>query len=732
MNWMKLLRIWNFETMNGSAFDRYSSFIQQYIYRKGWTDLREVQAQACEAILDTDSHVVISSGTASGKTEAAFFPILTLLEHNPSKSISVLYVGPLKALINDQFERLNDLLKEQDIPVWPWHGDVSQSKKERAVKTACGILQITPESLEALLMKRPGDAVRMFSDLRFVVIDEIHAFMGTDRGLQLSCLLKRIETAANCRPRRIGLSATLSDYSAVQDYLSAGTDRTAVVTGFTDAARKVGIGVACFKSPEPEQLRETAHENYNRFIYDNCHDKKCLIFTNSRGNAEQVILDMKRIAKERGERDVFYVHHGSLSAAMRSETEHALCDNEGPTVASATLTLELGIDIGDLDCTIQIGAPSSSASFVQRLGRSGRRTGKSMMLFVSEYRGAKKNLPWTLLLSIAVIQLYAKENWVESYRPKKKPYSLLAHQTLSVITENGEMSFKELKQNVLSLPAFTEISAAEYVQLVKYMIQNKYLERIENGGIITGLKGETKTNYYTFYAVFPDEEDYHIISDDGEVGTIGSCPKQGEVLVLSGRAWKVQLVDNEHKKAFVKQTEKAKIPVWGGGIGQVDDKIVQKVKQVLAEDTEYPYLKKDSLAVLSEARNAARTLGLLDKNIFSSGRQQLTVYPWVGDRLLNTIEQLLKVGLRKKLKIKVVSITDFRIEIDTELSAHEFRTRIQDIEIPYDDPSLVIAEKQFLQHDKYDYMVPEELLRVAFLENEMDVKGALLCMKSWR
>ena len=207
--------------MSRTAFERYAPFIQEYIYQKNWADLREVQVEACNAILDTDNHIIIASGTASGKTEAAFFPILTTLYQNPASSIGVMYIGPLKALINDQFERLSGLLEECYIPVWPWHGDVSQSVKRRALKEAQGVLQITPESLEALLMQRPGDAAHLFSDLRFVVIDEIHALMGTDRGLQVICLLSRLEKIAECKPRRIGLSATLHDYQPAMRFLAA-------------------------------------------------------------------------------------------------------------------------------------------------------------------------------------------------------------------------------------------------------------------------------------------------------------------------------------------------------------------------------------------------------------------------------------------------------------------------------------------------------------------------------
>ena len=234
--------------MSKSAFERYAPFIQEYIYRKKWTELREVQVEACEAIMDTDNHVIIASGTASGKTEAAFFPILTLLEEKPASSIGVMYIGPLKALINDQFERLDELLREHDIPVWPWHGDISPSVKKKALKTAQGILQITPESLEAMLMRHPGDAGRLFSDLRFIVIDEIHALMGEDRGLQLLCLLSRLEKLTGCSPRRIGLSATLNDYQPAMNYLSSGSIAETIAVGIHSHKRTISLCVESFIS----------------------------------------------------------------------------------------------------------------------------------------------------------------------------------------------------------------------------------------------------------------------------------------------------------------------------------------------------------------------------------------------------------------------------------------------------------------------------------------------------
>lgn len=723
--------------MSKTAFERYAPFIQEYIYRKKWTDLREVQVEACEAILDSDSHVIIASGTASGKTEAAFFPMLTLLEQNPSKSIGIMYIGPLKALINDQFLRLNDLLDEQDIPVWPWNGDVSQSFKKRALTRAQGILQITPESLEALLMRHSADAHRLFGDLRFIVIDEIHALMGEDRGLQVLCLMSRLERIAGCRPRRIGLSATLNDYQPAMDFLSAGSEKNTMAVGLQSHKRTVSLCAESFILPQDELAAARIKEQYNQFLYDNSHLQKCLIFTNSRSNAEEIIASMKDIARTHGERDVFHVHHGSISNALRQEAELALKENAGPTVAAATLTLELGIDIGDLDSTIQLGAPYTCSSFVQRLGRSGRRTGKSKMMFVNLHEESEDSglysLPWDLLRSIAIIQLYLEERWVEPFEQKKKPFSLLVHQTLSALMTYGELSPADLARNVLLLPPFkNSISAQEYKDLLRHMLQEDYLQRMDNGGLIVGLKGEKRTAHYTFYAVFKDEDAYRVVSQDGEVGTLNKCPEVGEVFVLGGRAWQTLSVDADKKKVFVALTKSNRIPYWTGASGDIHACIVQRMRKVLEEDTIYPYLQPQAAKLLEDARRTSRELGLLTKDVHSNGDGNYVFLPWTGTKELRTIARLLSGGLKKDMGILSVEIEQYFIRVRSTLDPEELIEKFRTCELDTSDPGIVLTEKQAPRMDKYDSMVPDELLRTAFLHNHMDVAAAVKILSELR
>ena len=721
--------------MSQNAFDRYAPFIQEYIYHEKWTDLKEAQVEACNAILDTDDHVIITSGTASGKTEAAFFPILTTLHQNSANSIGIMYIGPLKALINDQFKRLSRLLEESYIPVWPWHGDVSQSVKRRAIKEAQGVLQITPESLESLLMQRPGDSTRLFSDLRFVIIDEIHALMGTDRGLQVICLLSRLEKIAGCNPRRIGLSATLNDYSLAMQFIAAGTKRETKTVGKNNHKRTISLSVESFVLPDDPEQRDIVLQEYNNLIYNTCCDKKCLIFTNSRGGAEKIIADMKTIAANNQERDIFYVHHGSVSAVLRHDAETALRESSGPTVAAATLTLELGIDIGNLDSTIQLGAPYSCASFIQRLGRSGRRPGSiPRMMFVHLHEKNNQtsldNLPWDLLRSIAVIQLYREERWVEPVILKEKPFSILAHQTLSILMTYGELTLPDLANNVLTLPAFQNtINQDEYRDLLRHMVENDYLQRMESGGIIVGLKGERITNHYSFFAVFQDDQVYRVHSKDGEIGTLDNCPSINEVFVLAGRAWKVQSVDEERKIIFVISLKNKRIPNWNSSGGNIHTKIVQRMRQVLLEDDQYPYLRPNALKLLQDVRCFANETDILELSVIPQSNKSFLLCPWVGTKELRTIEALLNHGLKNALQIHSVQNRQYFLQITSDLPLDNFVQRAKKLDIIKDNPDDVLPKGKTPKVDKYDTMVPDELLRKAYLYNEMDVVEAIQILK---
>lgn len=449
--------------MSDNPFYRLAPFIRGYIYTHNWTELRDVQVDACHVLFDTDKHLILSAGTASGKTEAAFLPILTDISAAPPNSIGVLYIGPTKALINDQFVRLEALLKEAKIPVWAWHGDVAANQKKKLIANPSGVLQITPESIEALLINKAGKINRLFNELRYVIIDEVHIFMDSERGRQILCQLTRIERLTNNQPRRIGLSATLGDKRLPEQWIKADTNRD-IVTIESSEARKIRLSVEHFYNHNNEAESQST-STYERYVFDSLRGKtKALIFANSRAGAERIIVSMRKFAQQENSPDIYHVHHGGVSTSLREGAEAAMRDKHERAVTAATITLELGIDIGQLERVIQITSPGSVSSFLQRLGRSGRRGDPSEMWFVNHEKPPKgkemfaEQLPWDLLQTIAIIQLYIEEKWIEPIRPVDLPFSLLYHQTMSILASQGEIAPPDLARDLLTLPPFRKIS----------------------------------------------------------------------------------------------------------------------------------------------------------------------------------------------------------------------------------------------------------------------------------
>ena len=461
-------------------FDRYAPFIQDFIYENRWENLRAIQVAAGEAIFNTDQNVLLCASTASGKTEAAFFPILTLFSEDEPRSVGCIYVAPLKALINDQFLRLNDLCRDAQVPVWHWHGDVSASEKKRLMKKPSGILQITPESLEALLMHKHADIPSLFGDLRFVVIDEIHSMLRGDRGGQTLCLIERLSRLAGVRPRRIGLSATIGDTKKAGAFLSAGSGRgcviprietkgvqwrlsmehfynsapqadeawytgtDAMIPGTVQSASPTAVPSgrqeqdtaashlgAIKKEPAPEILAPRCEATDKApyaadpgcgYIFEHTRGKKCLVFTNSREECEAVTTTLRQYCEKNHEPDRFLIHHGNLATSFRQSAEEQMKDDDNRMTICTTSTLELGIDIGRLERAFQVEAPFTVSSFLQRMGRTGRRMREEH----AEPRDLfPDTIPWSLIQGIALVQLYLEERWVEPPRDGRLPYSLL-------------------------------------------------------------------------------------------------------------------------------------------------------------------------------------------------------------------------------------------------------------------------------------------------------------------
>lgn len=704
-----------------------SPFIQKYIYEHGWKELRDIQSRAIRIILKSDYHLLLASGTASGKTEAAFFPILTLLEMNPSSSVGILYVSPLKALINDQFERLEGLLEKSEIPLWHWHGDVSTNEKRKALRNPSGVMQITPESLESLIMRHTADIPRLFSDLRFVVIDEVHSFMGQERGSQLLCLLKRMEILAGCHPRRIGLSATISEYQEAKKWLSSGTERQ-VALAKSDSVKKKELSVRHYNlaAPDDGDVNGCFSEEEHRFysdLYDSVYHTNSIIFTNSRKTAEFAAVALKKIAHERKENeDVFQVHHGSLSASLREEAEDALRNKFTKSVVVTTTTLELGIDIGELDKVVQLGSPFSCSSYVQRLGRSGRRGAASNMQFYcfkddEESQVAFDSLPWDLLKSIAIIELYDESGWIEPFYMPKKPFSLLYQQTLSVLYSSGGMKSGRLAKIVLSLSPFEQISKEEYKQFLLYLLEIGHLEKTSDNLLLVGLKAESHVNHYKFLAVFEEKQTYKVMEGIREIGTVESFNESSQYLTLGGKYWKILSVNEKTKVIEVSAVDDVgSIAIWNGSAGSVHSRIFKKVREVLLSDEEYAYLDAAALARLKDARAFARKYAITDCLVCRVGNVSY-IFPWVGELELETLKREIKCRLFDKYSLKFGRSGSYYLAVRGDISVETLKEELRNLRKNHCDPYSLVSPSDQFDLGKYSTLIPPDLRIVEFAED---------------
>lgn len=714
-------------------YDRLAPFIQEYLYDNGWTGLRPVQEEACRALFDTEAHLLVAAGTASGKTEAAFLPVLTLLHESPPKTVGALYISPIKALINDQFDRLTDLLKQADIPVWAWHGDVAQGQKNKLLKQPRGILQLTPESLESLLINKTQDLNRLFGDLRFVIIDEIHAFIGSERGAQILCQLSRLSRLTQTQPRRIGLSATLGDYGLAEDWLRSGTTQSVITPQVAAAPRTIRLFLEHFHTSLVVRARgdssDRAFSAYHLHLYQQSLERKCLIFANGRSQTEAAIASLREIAIAKGSPDVYHVHHGSVSAQLREVAENAMRNSDAPTVTAATVTFEMGIDLGQLDRVIQLEAPGSVSSFLQRLGRSGRRGSPADMRFVcaeSQPTGAEtlpEQLPWQLLQCIAIIQLYLEEKWIEPIEPMQFPLSLLYQQTLSVLLASGELSPAALAQQVLTLPPFRSLTQDDFRQVLRHWVELDHLQRTKENSLIIGLAAERIVHNFKFYATFPDTEEYTVQTDSQEIGCVVSQPIVGDRLSLAGRTWEVLEVNPKRKTVRVQPATGTATMTWHGSSGEIHPRVLERMRQVLLEDVDYAYLQAGARQRLQQARTIAQQFGLDYRCVLPLEDHYCCIFPWTGTIGFRTLERYLRLPCREALKIKGVSGRSpyFLVVNLGQCSRESLICEIKALGDRRLDAIELLGPDEVPKLQKYDEFMPPDLLRRAFAVDRLSL-----------
>ncbi len=590
------------------SYELLSDAMQKAVFDMGWPFLWPVQEEAIAAIASGTGHVLVMGDTASGKTEAAFLPILS--RPVPGPGFSVLYVSPLRSLLNDQAERLRRLGGYAGVPVHLWHGDVERGAKRRSQSQAAGVLLTTPESLEAMCVHRALYLPVLFGNVRFVVLDELHAFVGTGRGVQLASLLRRLGRYSAQTPRRIGLSATIGDPDRARAFLG---DPCTVCAG---------------QGPRKRTLLHLRYDPDGDVAGDMLaltRGRKALVFCNARARVEALTQELSRRADGTA---AYLPHHGSLDRRERAAAEEGL-RAQGAGAIICTSTLELGIDVGTVDMVVQVDCTHSVVALRQRLGRSGRSPGHDRVgqLYVSGEAG--------LVQSVAVVELL-RAGWVEASPDPGPAFDVRWQQTLSEAIERGGLD----PEDVADVPP----------DLLAHMLEHDHLVR-RGDRLVAGVRGDALARRRDFLAVFQSEDAYLVVAGPRHLGQLPPLPiyREGAPIIFAGRLWTIAEVDHARRRFEVVPATAGHPPVFTAQGLHVHPVVRASMVDVLLADTHYPYLDPCGQAVLDGLRRSFLGLGL------TAWARPAVVVPggsvlhaFAGDTVANTLALLLQreSGLR--------------------------------------------------------------------------------------
>jgi|694.fasta_scaffold29550_6 ATP-dependent Lhr-like helicase len=755
--------------MSAEAFPLLHTGVQKAIYRRGWKELHHIQVEAINVLLGGTAHLLICAQTAGGKTEAAFLPIISRLAENPRPSVQALYVGPLVALINDQFSRLETLCADVEVPVHRWHGAASASEKRKLRDSPGGILLITPESLESNFINYGVHLRRIYAELDFIVIDELHSFLSSVRGVHLRSLLARLSAATGRKPRIVGLSATLGDPQGARAFIAPDApDTVSIITGSGGQAVKFGIKAyvrgakiseerVCRWNPDealeaaaalttdqtrdpfplgklPERKSEALDESRDELddiaddILHTCADSTNLVFGNAKPDLE-VLADRlhTRVKALRLPHDPFHVHHGSLSKELREEAE-AILKSGNPATVICSSTLEMGIDIGSVRRVAQLDPPWSVASMRQRLGRSGRREGEAarMRIYARDMSPSSRCtiselLFPNLLRSIALAKLmFAK--WLEPHDDNRINLSTLVHQILSCLRETGGMKARDLFDVLVKNGAFRSVTEAMFAGVLRSLGGKQLIEQMATDELILAPTGERITADRDFYAAFAASEEFAVRNGGQEIGKLESrfIPPIGEHLILGGRRWRVDDIITASKCVHVSPAKGAKRPSFPESTGEIHTRIVEEMAGTLADMDEPTYLDSAAKTLLKAARETATRSGVLAPGYIVRSHS-VQWFPWLGTRGLLTLKlHALCDGIEverdpARLSITYKNINFARWREHLESVARGVRTAL--------DLAQRMKVKTF---DKYDDTLAEDLLDEANARDRLDLPGAKL------
>lgn len=707
------------------GFNRLHEGVQRWIWAQKWNAFRDIQERAIEPILSAACDVIISASTAAGKTEAAFLPVCSRVAELSPNSIGILYISPLKALINDMYRRLRSLCDILNIPVTPWHGDVLRSVKDKQRKAPNGILLITPESFESLLLNHANWCTHAFQGLSHIILDEFHAFLGTERGCQLQSLMHRIEFLLQRTVPRIALSATLGEMQQVAHYLRPNKKLPCSIIESSSSHSDLKIQLRGYLVPASASEKfPSTFDVITDDLYRILRGKSHLIFANSRERTEQIAADLSDHCERDGVPNEFFPHHGSLSKEIRESLETRLQEEKLPTTAVCTMTLELGIDIGSVDSIAQVTAPHSVASLRQRLGRSGRRGDAAVLrLFIPEDEITGRShlldrLRLETIQCIAMINLLLKK-WYEPAPEEQYHLSTLVQQTLSVIGQYGGVRANQLWSLLCDTGPFSLVDRALYAIFLKALGEQELITQTHDGQLILGHRGEKIVEHYTFYTAFNTPEEYRLEFDGRVLGTIPIDKPLvlGQLVIFAGKRWEVLHINAEKKLITLKRATSGRPPKFGGDGQMVHDIVRQEMLRVYQQRVIPIYLDKPAKSILEEGIECFHTLGLDKVQALQTG-SNVHILPWLGDRITNTITVLLRgEGLAADcfggiIDIRNSSIELFHQAVQTILQ----KTKPMPTDLANGIPDTIV--------EKYDPVLPKEIRDLGYGARFFDVAGA--------
>jgi ATP-dependent helicase Lhr and Lhr-like helicase len=698
-----------------SAFARFDPLLQEKIvHYLGWDSLRPVQELASDAILDGNNCVILAP-TAGGKTEASMFPVLSGCLTNQELGIRVLYICPTRALINNQEQRLGDYASMLGFGAFKWHGDVTAATKKKFLREPCEILITTPESLEVMLISGSVPTAKIFKYLKYVIIDEVHALGACDRGNHLISVLERIRAYCPNDFQRIGLSATVGNPYQILDWLQGSSKNSQKLV---DPPKKLGKKRIEIKmANEPGELISQ--------VISTAHGIKSLLFCESRRFVEKISSGLK----EKG--DQIYVHHSSLSREEREYSEEKFHKGSEACIV-CTSTMELGIDVGDLDKVLQVDCPSTVSSFLQRMGRTGRRSGTVANTTFFIEKESK------LLQAIAIVEL-ARSNWIENVKPHKKVWHILLHQIMAMCLERGAVTSSVLWNQLHRAYCFSEINKEKFNQFTGFLLSKDFLH--DDGRTYSlGLKAEKvfgRKNFMEIYSVFSTPLEFEVIGLSGDI--IGNVQwdflekllEKSSAFYLAGKAWLVERIEWKKKCVIVKSAPAGMVPKWSGITpGFLSYELCRKMRDILVSSDDYPFLDIEAKGLLEAMREDRQAFLSSQFAPIALDEKGMIWWTWAGGNINNTLRTIFKIELKTE-----VHASDEYVKIKSgNISFKQYQETINKISDPnyWDDPELLKKIHSMVPNyhlSKFQPYLPEELRLRLVADTIYDVEGTVAFLK---